>query len=118
MKIKKNGVTINLTESDIKRLSKRILKEQPLPHPKWEDRWQQERGRVDPSDYEKLKVELVRSLDASGEVVIRIKDVHAKGMADVQFYPSHLSSSGSGNMPMSSLTVPINDLPEILPNSN
>jgi hypothetical protein len=28
MKIKKNGVTINLTESDIKKLSKRILKEQ------------------------------------------------------------------------------------------
>ena len=27
MKIKKNGVTINLTESDIKKLSKRILKE-------------------------------------------------------------------------------------------
>ncbi len=28
MKIKKNGVTINLTESDIKKLSKRILREQ------------------------------------------------------------------------------------------
>jgi hypothetical protein len=31
MKIKKNGVTINLTESDIKKLSKRILKEQNAP---------------------------------------------------------------------------------------
>ncbi len=30
MKIKKNGVTINLTEADIKKLSKRILKEQPF----------------------------------------------------------------------------------------
>jgi hypothetical protein len=28
MKIKKNGVTLNLTESDIKKLSKSILKEQ------------------------------------------------------------------------------------------
>jgi len=28
MKIKKNGVTINLTESEVKKLSKRILKEQ------------------------------------------------------------------------------------------
>ena len=28
MKIKKNGVTINLTESDIKKLTKSILKEQ------------------------------------------------------------------------------------------
>ena len=114
MKIKKNGITINLTEGDIRKLSKRILKEQSLPHPKWEDRWQQERGRVDPSDYEKLKVELVRSLNASGELVIRITDEHAKGMADVQFYPSHLPSSGSYNMPMSSLTVPINDLSKIL----
>ena len=28
MKVRKNGVTINLTESDIKKLSKKILKEQ------------------------------------------------------------------------------------------
>ena len=31
MKIKKNGVTINLTESEIKKLSKIILKEQVRP---------------------------------------------------------------------------------------
>ena len=29
MKIKKNGITINLTEGDIKKLSKTLLKEQP-----------------------------------------------------------------------------------------
>ena len=29
MKIKKNGITLNLTESDIKKLRKTLLKEQP-----------------------------------------------------------------------------------------
>jgi len=113
MKIKKNGITINLTESDIRKLSKRILKEQSLPHPKWEDRWQQKRGRVDPSDYEKLKIELTKSLKYD-EIVVTIPGGNVPKRAYVSFSPHHLPTRNENI----TLEIPINDLPEILPSSN
>ena len=111
MKIKKNGKTINLTEGDIKILSKAILKEQDQMQ--WEDRWQQERGRVDPSDYEKLKIELTKSLKYD-EIVVTIPGGNVPKRAYVSFSPHHLPTRNENI----TLEIPINDLPEILPSSN
>ena len=100
MKIKKNGVTINLTESDLKKLSKRILKEQQhgLGH--------MDGKQIGSSDYENLNATLkARIMHGEGDISV----VHTPQSRrwDITF----------SDKPGSSITVnvPFNDLCEVLP---
>ena len=92
MKIKKNGVTINLTESEVKKLSKRILKEQQI---------------VVPSNYDKLSNALMDSLEDGGDVIITYK------ASDSKYVYLEFTIGGKET----SLKIPISDVSQILPPS-
>ena len=96
MKIKKNGVTINLTESDIKKLSKRILKEQD----------QQEVEFINSKDYGRVKETLSEKVKyGNGDISV----VHTP--------QSRRWELTFNDKPGSTVTfiIPTNDLCEVLP---
>ena len=90
MKIKKNGVTINLTESDIKKLSKRILKEQQF---------------IDPSNYDRLSKAIRDSLDNRTDVIITYKGS--------DYNNAYLEFTDNGKETL--LKIPISDVSQLLP---
>jgi len=101
MKIKKNGKVINLTESDIRKLSKVLITEQQhgLGH--------MDGKQIGSSDYENLKATLkARIMHDEGNVEIKLGEYESRSW-DITF----------SDKPGSSITVyvPFNDLCEVLP---